>query len=333
MRLASWVANKLANEEQIDYAELIEQATQENGGTFGEGAYELQQAFDAVEVGGNLLLPANPSLANTLTTFTASQAGPTIQGIHEGAEQLLPTKSRRDAETIAEQQFSTPLHYAYFVNWVANLTFKNHPFSSDMTLDTKDHVLGATIVEEALKLFPPGGRLVAIVYGGAEQFDNSKGMAFDGSMRMINWWQSIGMQYNVLANVGVSGQDYTKFGTTVNTRLLVIDKTLEGQQAIGAAEVVTGEVDHVWELPTMLEEVRNARTPLESQGEGIAGDAAGRGEGRVGGAVQPDARIQQPAGTTPDGVAAENNTQPGMADGPDTPSSPVSDETVGEQPD
>ena len=276
-------------------------------------------------------------------------------------DRVLPTPSRRDLEKIQAQQFSTPWHYAFLANWVANLqsndvvlepsagtgnlawaarrseievhvneiaerrinilreqgfrNITNHdarqlanlmastnpgfeptvvvmnpPFSANVKTGAKNEMLGANMVTEGLKMLAPGGRLVAIVSGGHPGFENSVGMAFNGSQQTQDWWAQTRREYTVRANMSVSGQDYEKFGTHYDTRLLVIDKPAVGE-SLSTDPAVTGRVEHVSELPALLEGVRDARaqdagartdvvesTPVESQGEGAA-EQIGRGRG------------------------------------------------------
>ena len=132
----------------------------------------------------------------------------------------------------------------------------NPPFSANVQTGTKNEMLGANMVSEALKMMAPGGRLVAIVSGGHSGFEDSVGMAFNGSGQVRQWWRQTRRENKVRANVRVSGQDYEKFGTHYDTRLLVIDKPLEGE-TVSDIQAVDGSVEHVSELPKRLEEIKN----------------------------------------------------------------------------
>ena len=121
----------------------------------------------------------------------------------------------------------------------------NPPFSSTAGRLAKNMTkYGAQHVEQALKRLEPGGRLVAIVGRGMEM----KAPAF------VQWWTRIKMGYNVRANIGVSGEEYRKFGTTFANRLLVIDKT--GPTVVKPLE---DHVTKVGQLPGLLREIRNDR--------------------------------------------------------------------------
>ena len=324
MRLAAWVADKIAAEQEITRQDVIDKANEIYGGTFAEGAYELRQAYDAIEVGGNQYINRYEDHLQA----SVENATSFIRSIIDNVEAYLPTPTRRDLEQIESQQFSTPYHYAFLANWVANLgaddvilqpsagtgnlawwgrragnevhvneisnrrlrmlaqsgfeNITNHdarnlnnlmkhdnpdfapnvivmnpPFSADAQTGTKSEMLGANMVTEALKLLAPGGRLVAIVSGGSPAFDDSVGMAFNGSQQIQRWWGETRSNYEVRANIKVSGKVYTKFGTEFDTRLLVIDKPMPGQEINNTP--IAREVERVDQLPEMLKEIRDSR--------------------------------------------------------------------------
>lgn len=329
IQLATWVADTIQAGTEITRKSLINKANEIYGGTFAEGAYEFREAYDAVEVGGMILIDRLVKEWN-MYQLAEDRGGAEylINAINDRVIANLPKPTRRDAEQIEAQQFSTPFHYAYVANWVANIqdgdiilepsagtgnlawwgrirgnevhvneiadrrlamlresgfqnvtnfdarnlnnlmkhanpdfaptiVVMNPPFSSDRETGTKSEMLGANMVTEALKTLAPGGRLVAIVSGGSPAFDDSVGMAFDGSQQIQRWWDETAENYTIRANIKVLGEDYAKFGTEFDTRLLVIDKPLEGNKP-KAVEAVTGEAAHINDIPAMLEGVRNA---------------------------------------------------------------------------
>ena len=73
------------------------------------------------------------------------------------------------------------------------------------------------------------------------------------------WWKDIEKKYNVRANVGISGKEYAKYGTSFDNQILVIDKTGATTQP-----VLTGKVESVADLPTLLEGIRNDRQQIQS---------------------------------------------------------------------
>ena len=127
----------------------------------------------------------------------------------------------------------------------------NPPFSNSAVSGKRgDTMIGAKHVEEALKLLPPGGRLVAIV---------GEGMAM-GKPTFAPWWKRIGATYDVRANVGVSGDEYRKYGTTFGNQLLVIDKV-----APTGRTPIAGNVAKVEELISLLKGVRDERQTVTTQ--------------------------------------------------------------------
>lgn len=126
----------------------------------------------------------------------------------------------------------------------------NPPFSSTAgrVQGQRDTANGARHIEQALKRLQDGGRLVAIV---------GNGMAADRPA-FSKWWSDIEKKYNVRANVGISGREYAKYGTTFDNQILVIDKTGPTSQP-----VLTGKVESVADLPMLLENIRNERQPIQ----------------------------------------------------------------------
>ena len=123
----------------------------------------------------------------------------------------------------------------------------NPPFSADTNMPGKKALMvGADHITQAIQRLQDGGRLVAIV---------GRGMSMNAP-RFREWWKDMARQYNVRANVAISGKEYTKFGTSFDNRILVIDKTGATPEI---SAVVGGEVAKVQELIPLLEGVRNER--------------------------------------------------------------------------
>lgn len=175
----------------------------------------------------------------------------------------------------------------------------NPPFSATAGRMAGKRVLtaGATHIEQALKRLQPGGRLIAIV---------GRGMAMDRPT-FKDWWNRIKAEYTVRANVGVSGAEYSKFGTSFDTQILVIDKT-----GPTTGDIVTGQAENIADLLPLLEGVRNARVhPGKSYADQRAGEAtaeAGSAGGRPGDVAQSRADALgagggqgRPAGEEPSG--------------------------------
>lgn len=79
--------------------------------------YNSQEVYDILEVAVNKYLEAL-NLMNV--NVDAEGAIANIEAIQE-VESRLPRQADRTADREANQQYSTPFHYAYLVNWVANI--------------------------------------------------------------------------------------------------------------------------------------------------------------------------------------------------------------------
>lgn len=133
---------------------------------------------------------------------------------------------------------------------IPSVIVMNPPFSSTAgrVQGQRDTGNGARHIEQALKRLETGGRMVAIV---------GNGMAMD-KPAFTGWWSDIKKKYNVRANIGISGKEYAKYGTTFDNQLLVIDKN--GSTTL---PVLTGRVESVADLPLLLEGIRNERKQIQ----------------------------------------------------------------------
>jgi len=164
------------------------------------------------------------------------------------------------------------------------LVLMNPPFSAagKRAPGKKLLMTGAKHIESALATLEDGGRLVAIV---------GRGMTQD-SATFAEWWDKIGGLYDVRANVGVSGDVYTKNGTAFATRLLVIDKVTPSE----GRKPVLGEVETITALIDMLEGVKSDRpgsADRSTVGESPVGPRGPVGGVAPGGAppVDPDVGV------------------------------------------
>jgi hypothetical protein len=173
---------------------------------------------------------------------------------------------------------------------------------------------GANHVQQALQALEPGGRLVAIVGGGFQRVGGGRAGMCPESPTYAEWFRKLTANgYDLRANVGLSGDEYKKYGTTFGTRVLVIDKTASPKGGI----IPTGDVETIPELMTMLEDVRNDRPTIdpessrkraggdlsEGAGAGGPGEAGGDGGG-AGGDAAADASVPG-AGTDGDAVGID----------------------------
>lgn len=128
-------------------------------------------------------------------------------------------------------------------------------------------------IEQALARLEPGGRLVAIV-GSGMNMDGSR--AADGrrggtghSFRA--WWEKMQREYQVRANIQVSGAEYAKYGTTFDNQIVVIDK-LPPSELTPAP--VLGRVEKVEDLIPLLNSIRNERRRIDRSSAGTLGQGA-----------------------------------------------------------
>lgn len=123
----------------------------------------------------------------------------------------------------------------------------NPPFSSSTTRNMKGAKIGARHIEEALKMLKTNGRLVAIT---------GKTMA-DDAPAFRDWWNDIKKKYNVVANIGISGKNFNKYGTNFGIQMMVIDNN-------GATKnTITDYVEDLHDLQSILGGIRNERPILD----------------------------------------------------------------------
>lgn len=176
----------------------------------------------------------------------------------------------------------------------------NPPFSADVNRPgKKDLDVGATHIEQALARLQPGGRLVAIV---------GRGMAFDAP-RFKQWWNDISKKYNIRANVAINGKEYAKFGTSFDSRILVIDKT---GQTESRSNIVTGEVAKVEGLIPLLAGVRRERVEQQRPAGATSQTGVDRTERKAGTGQSVSAATDQEG-------AGEPGTVPGVGAGSGRP--------------
>lgn len=131
----------------------------------------------------------------------------------------------------------------------------NPPFSSSSERNIKSAKIGAKHIEEALKMLAPNGRLVAIT---------GKSMA-DDAAAFRDWWKDIKSKYNVVANIGISGKNYNKYGTNFGIQMLIIDKN-------GATKnTQTGYVENISDLQEILGGIRDGRPTITGTGSSASG--------------------------------------------------------------
>lgn len=372
---ADEIAQRLNHGRTITWQGLFEITDKAFQGTQAQGKYNVKDAYDALELGVNLYLSQNKGVYRPqMSTQGATEAVTKLKRLMG----FLPTQTKRTSEQDAMQQFSTPPHFSYVANWVANyrtgdvmlepsdgvgglsvfaqnagvkvianelsprrralaaelkpdhlfgenaeqlhailepkikaneiprptVVVMNPPFSNAAKSGEKGKTLiGAQHVEEALKLLPEGGRLVAIV---------GEGMAMDAH-HFRPWWAKLMKSHNVRANVHVDGKNYTKYGTTFSNRLLVIDKT--GATSDPSA-IVGGAVGDILELIPLLEGVRNDRPNSTTQPPTEQGGSrpTGKGGNPKGSDPQPATSVTPNPDTGKADSTRGQGGQPGRAD-------------------
>ena len=128
----------------------------------------------------------------------------------------------------------------------------NPPFSSSSERNIKNTKIGAKHIEEALKILKPNGRLAAIVGHGMS----------DDAPAFRSWWKDIKQKYNVVANIGIDGKNYNKYGTNFDVQLLVIDKNGSTEN-----ETITGKYSDLKDVEKLLGGIRDGRPEQPIQTE------------------------------------------------------------------
>ena len=112
MALARAIKDFLATAtKKMTWREFQAMANKAYGGKQTDGVWEIKRAYDAMELGFNQYVLENPAtgtLDEQISTYEALQA-------------KLPTQTRRSAEQVALQQFSTPHTHSHVVAWVAGI--------------------------------------------------------------------------------------------------------------------------------------------------------------------------------------------------------------------
>ncbi len=171
-----------------------------------------------------------------------------------GARVVLNELSERRRELLSNlfpearlfKENAEQLHNVLPPDVAPSVVVMNPPFSASAgrLQGQRDTMIGARHIEQALKRLQDNGRLVAIV---------GQGMAADRPA-FAKWWKEIEARYNVRANIGISGKEYAKYGTSFDNQIVVIDKT-----GTTTEPVLTGRVESVSELPQLLEDIKNER--------------------------------------------------------------------------
>ena len=134
---------------------------------------------------------------------------------------------------------------------------------------------GAKHVDQALQRLEEGGRLVAIV---------GQGMVIEGTVERVgngrhatgalfrDWWETTAANYNVRANIRLPGDEYGKYGTTLDNQLLVIDKTGPTPGATFSERILNIRTGRVANLEEALDVIRPIAAERQEQRDNLARD-------------------------------------------------------------
>lgn len=264
------------------------------------------QAFVAAKI-------LNPQAGETVLEPSAGVGGLAVFAKAAGANVHTNEISPRRAELLRMQGYPVTDVDAEIINDVLPDEIKptailmNPPFSATGGRVEKNKTeYGAKHVESALARLENGGRLVAIV---------GQGMALDRPS-FTEWWKKIAKRYNVRANIGIPGDEYSKYGTTFGNQIIVIDKngpTPGNNWAEQANNIVKGDVKNLEEALNVTAEIAADRKPVAAAARPEIGARplgsrqepvrAGVGEGLRaapgrGGVVEPGRRTGEIRGTT-----------------------------------
>ena len=136
----------------------------------------------------------------------------------------------------------------------------NPPFSMDQ--GRRDLSTGGDHILQALRRLRPGGRLVAIVGGGINRGDSAPAGMATTSRTYASFFEQVRDMGHLRANIHVDGSVYSRFGTSFDTRVLVIDK-VEGD----APAPLEGSAENLHALVRLLRDIRNARPEIDYTNE------------------------------------------------------------------
>lgn len=117
MRLAARVFDMLKKGEKIkDNVAFARMADEAWSGTQAQGAYDMSQAYDALEMGVNMYIRDKQIVPSRYAT--AASIKKSVAALKEQVMDKLPTMSNRSERKMQFQQFSTPPNYSAVANWL-----------------------------------------------------------------------------------------------------------------------------------------------------------------------------------------------------------------------
>jgi len=184
-----------------------------------------------------------------------------------------------------------------------SLIVMNPPFSATGgRVKNNKNKFGYAHVRQALQRLAPGGRLVAILGEGSTLT----------APTARSFWMEVKKTANLRANVGISGKEYAKYGTTFGNRLIVIDKN--GPTTEEPVQENFDTIEEAWNALRNIAADRGARPGNLDQAPQPAdrGPDLGRPEGPV--SPNPGEQGQQvrPGGSGRDDLPAGGRSEGGI---------------------
>jgi hypothetical protein len=205
---------------RIDAATLRIAMESTFGGSDAQGAWDWKAAYDTCEAATVLFLRKFGAAMRS----RAASPGAMLPMLAKIAS-LLPTHTRRSEESEAFQQFSTPIVLGLAASAAAaiapsdivlepSIVLMNPPFSAVANVDHRMGDAALRHISSALSRLADGGRLVAITGANCAPDNPAWRDAFI----------SLQERGQVVFSAAIDGAVYAKHGTTMDTRLTVIDK-------------------------------------------------------------------------------------------------------------
>lgn len=210
-------------------------------------AYAYALAWAAGMTAGDVVF--EPSAGNGGLAVHASNAGAKVH-VNEIANRRKLVLRALGYEPTGEN--AEQVHNIFAGKLTPTVVLMNPPFSRSIrTGDKKDLSVAGEHVEAALKLLPDGGRLVCIT-----------GKNTGAASNRGSWITRIRSKYAVRANLLVGGALYKAHGTSIETRVVVIDKVPANNTA-----PVIGQADTLEQLIRLLAPVRRT-SKVDDDGDG-----------------------------------------------------------------
>lgn len=134
------LSTAIETEKPFTGADLWKATDAAYGGTMGQGAYTAKDAYDSMELAVNRYLANSDAVKNG--NGDAATAVKTLDAIQKVMD-AIPSETKRTAEQVTFQQFSTPPTIAYIAGWAANVN------TSDTVLEPSAGIGGLAVFPKA----------------------------------------------------------------------------------------------------------------------------------------------------------------------------------------